>query len=380
MSKTIKLFILAAVLTVAGAVALYADASALEVGDRITVAVPGDEEFSKVYELDAQGNILMPRGVGLVNLLGKNTSEASEIVCEIMKKYLVNPTAVVTFMERAKMRIFMVGEVKRTGLLEIGKGDRVVQAIASAGYGDNTDLSRVTVQRGEQVINIDLTKYISGEDLLCNIELQSNDTVVVAKKIDYGSVMVLGQVNKIGEVNLKTETMTFREIMGLIGGVSIEADTTGITVKRGETEETLLVDYKAAMEDDPAANILLSDGDTIFVPQQETYTVTIIGAVPHSGQFPIKTRLTLSEVIGLAGGITKETAKISEVRITHNNIDGTLGETNTYDMAKILEGQADDPVLARGDLIFVPHKKKTVLQTFTSVLRDVSPLRWFRNW
>ena len=132
MRKIFILFILAAALAAMGS-AIFADASALEVGDRITVAVPGDEDFSKVYELDAQGNILIPRGVGLVNLLGKNTSEASEIICEIMKKYLVNPTAVVTFMERAKMRIFMVGEVKKTGLLEIGKGDRVVQALASAG-------------------------------------------------------------------------------------------------------------------------------------------------------------------------------------------------------------------------------------------------------
>ncbi len=379
MRKIFILFILAAALAAMGS-ALFADASALEVGDRITVAVPGDEDFSKVYELDAQGNILMPRGVGLVNLLGKNTSEASEIICDIMKKYLVNPTAVVTFMERAKMRVFMVGAVSKTGLLEIGKGDRVVQAIASAGYGESADLERVSVQRGDQVINIDLTKYISGEDLLCNIELQSNDTVVVPKKIDYGSVMVLGQVAKIGEVGLKTETMTFREIMGRIGGVTIEADTSGITVKRGETEETIPINYKAAMEDDPAANILLSDGDTIFVPQQETHFVTVIGAVPHSGQYPLKVRLTLSEVLGLAGGITKETAKISEVRITHNNIDGTLGETNVYDVAKILEGEADDPLLARGDLIFVPHKKKTVLQTFTGVLSAISPLRWFRNW
>ncbi len=379
MRKIFILFILAAALAAMGS-ALFADASALEVGDRITVAVPGDEDFSKVYELDAQGNILMPRGVGLVNLLGKNTSEASEIICDIMKKYLVNPTAVVTFMERAKMRVFMVGAVSKTGLLEIGKGDRVVQAIASAGYGESADLERVSVQRGDQVINIDLTKYISGEDLLCNIELQSNDTVVVPKKIDYGSVMVLGQVAKIGEVPLKTETMTFREIMGRIGGVTIEADTSGITVKRGETEETIPINYKAAMEDDPAANILLSDGDTIFVPQQETHFVTVIGAVPHSGQYPLKVRLTLSEVLGLAGGITKETAKISEVRITHNNIDGTLGETNVYDVAKILEGEADDPLLTRGDLIFVPHKKKTVLQTFTGVLSAISPLRWFRNW
>ncbi|MBQ7525561.1 MAG: hypothetical protein IJT09_03935, partial [Abditibacteriota bacterium] len=153
-----------------------------------------------------------------------------------------------------------------------------------------------------------------------------------------------------------------------------------ITVKRGETEETIPINYKAAMEDDPAANILLSDGDTIFVPQQETHFVTVIGAVPHSGQYPLKVRLTLSEVLGLAGGITKETAKISEVRITHNNIDGTLGETNVDDVAKILEGEADDPLLTRGDLIFVPHKKKTVLQTFTGVLSAISPLRWFRNW
>ena len=379
MRKIFILFILAAALAAMGS-AIFADASALEVGDRITVAVPGDEDFSKVYELDAQGNILMPRGVGLVNLLGKNTSEASEIICEIMKKYLVNPTAVVTFMERAKMRIFMVGEVKKTGLLEIGKGDRVVQALASAGYGESADLSKVTVQRGDQVINIDLTKYISGEDLLCNIELQSNDTVVVPKMYDFGSIMILGQVNKVGEISLKAETITFREVMGLIGGVTLEADTGAITVKRGETEETINVNYKAAMEDDPAANILLSDGDTIFVPQQETYFVTVIGAVPKSGQFPMKTRLTLSEGIGLAGGITKETAKISEVRITHNNSDGTLGETNVYDVAKILEGEADDPLLTRGDLIYIPHKKKTVLQTFTGVLSAISPLRWFRNW
>lgn len=358
----------------------FGDASQLEVGDRIGITVGEEAELNKIYELDADGNIILPLGLGKINLLGKNTSEAAEIVRESLETILVNPTVIVTFVDRAKMRIFVVGQVMNKGLLEIGKGDRVVQAIAEAGYDATSDLSNVTVQRGEEVINLNLKKYVDGEDLTCNIVLQSGDTVVVAKVRDFGSVMVLGQVTKVGELPLTTPTITFREVMGFIGGVAVTGDTENITVKKKDSEEQIKIDYVQAMNNDPIANIELSDGDMIYVPEIETYFFSIMGLVKGPGQFPLRSRLTLTEAIALAGGHISE-SNLEKVRITHTNSDGSAADTAEYNVRDIIDGIADDPLVKRGDVIYVPQRKRTIFQNIGYFLTTISPLRWFvGNW
>lgn len=349
------------------------DGSRLAVGDVVGVTVDGEKEFTKPYQINADGCITLPM-VGPVEIEGLNTSDASAVVTKALADVLVNPQVTVAFIERGKMQVFVVGQVTKRGLVEIGVGDRVVQALAQAGYDETADLSRVTVRRGEEIINLDLTKYLSGEDLSVNIPMESGDTVVVSRVDMIGTVMILGQVNKVGSVPIR-RGMTFREAMGLIGGVTVEADTDNITLKRENSAELVKLDYKRAMDGDPSADVTLQPGDTIYVPQIETAFFTVHGAVNRPGQYPLKGRLTLTEAVGLAGGAVPNQGDLRKVQVMRSpGPDGAPGVNETIDLTKVMQGTGSDPLVNRGDVIFVAtHKRKPDLM---DVLQTIIPFGW----
>ncbi|MCE5199298.1 MAG: SLBB domain-containing protein [Armatimonadota bacterium] len=355
---------------------LYADGSRLIPGDVIAVRVDGEKEFTKDYEVDKDGFITVPM-LDPVKIADLTSSEAAGVITKALGKVLINPQVTVTFIARTKMQVFVVGQVGKPGATDVGVGDRVIQAMANAGYDDTADLSRVSVHRGDEVIDVDLTKFLSGTDLTVNIPLQSGDTVVVPRQ-DIGLVMVLGQVPKTGSVPIK-RNMTFRELMGLIGGVNVEADTANITIKRQGTFDVIHVDYKKAMDGDPSSDYMLQAGDTIYVPELETAFFTVMGGVGKPGQYPLKGKLTLSEAIGMAGGPVANMGDLRKVQLMRSaTADGKPSETQVLDLTKVLNSANDEPLVKRGDVVYVPiHKDKmNPLQIIQSIL----PFGWlFKN-
>lgn len=369
-------YIIIAILLVIGSMVpmmAVADGSKLAIGDVIDVVVDGEKDFSKHYQINGDGCILMPM-VNSVKVEGLNTSDASSEITKALNHVLVNPQVSVSFVERAKMQVFVVGQVNKRGLVEIGVGDRVLQALAQAGYDDTADLSHVNIRRGDEIIDLDLTKYLSGEDLTANRQLESGDTVVVSRVDMIGSIMASGQVTKVGSIPLKRD-MTFREAMGLIGGITVEADPEKITVKREGIAEPIKIDYEKAMAGDPTADIALAPGDTIYVPEIEVAYFTIWGGVNKPGQYPLKGKLTLSECIGLAGGAVANVGDLRSVKIMHaSGPEGKVGDSMTVDLTKFINGSADEPTVKRGDVIYVTeHKQKPNLW---NALQTLSPLWW----
>lgn len=350
----------------------WADGSKLAVGDVISVVVDGEKDFTKPYQVNSDGCIAMPM-VTPVKVAGTNTSEAAAAITKALLDVMVNPQVTVSFMERARMQVFVVGHVKQPGLVMVGVGDRVVQALAQSGYDDTADLSRVSVRRGTEVINLDLNKYLRGEDLGVNVELQSGDTVVVPELDVAGNVLILGQVAKTGPISMKPG-MTFREAMGLIGGATVEADTAKITIKRQGSTDQIAVDYERAMAGDPSADLPLQPGDTIYVPQIETSSFTVIGGVNRPGPYPLKGKVTLTQAIGMAGGAAPDRGDLRKVTVTRAGESGKPGLTSKVDVKKIIAKGLDDPVIQRGDLVYVTERKSppNVLQ----ILQMLLPLGW----
>jgi len=372
MRVLLKTAVVMLVVTILTPVALLADGSRLAIGDVVAVVVDGEKEFTKAYQIDKDGCVALPM-VEPVKVVGLNTSEASAVITKALTKVLVNPQVTVGFVERAKMQVFVVGQVKAPGLVVVGVGDRVVQALAQAGYDDTADLSHISIRRGNEAIDLDLTKYLKGEDLSVNMELQSGDTIVVPQLDMLGTVLVLGQVNKVGTVPLK-RAMTFREAMGLIGGVTVEADTEKIALKREGASEPIHIDYTRAMDGDPSADLVLQPGDSIYVPQIETAFFTVMGAVNRPGQYPLKGKLTLSEAIGLAGGPVPDGADLQKVSIMRGAANGKPGQTTKVDLSKVIATASEEPDIQRGDVIYVKDRKHK--PNMLQLLQTILPLAW----
>ena len=54
-------------------------------------------------------------------------------ISKALEKTLVNPQVTVTYVDRGKLQVFVVGQVKKPGVVEVGIGDKVLQALTLVG-------------------------------------------------------------------------------------------------------------------------------------------------------------------------------------------------------------------------------------------------------
>lgn len=355
--------------------AAFADGSKLVSGDVIGVVVDDEKEFTKAYQINKDGCVSMPM-IQPVKVEGLNTSDAAVQIANALKEVLVNPQVTVSFIERAKMQVYVLGQVKKTGLIDIGSGDRVMQAIAQAGYDDTADLSRVSVRRGDSSTELNLTKYLAGEDLGINMELESGDTVFVPRSDMIGTITITGQVMQVGNLPLK-RGMKFREAIGMVGGVKVEADTEKIMINRQNVSAPIPVDYKKAMQGEPAADVALESGDIIFVPEIETSFFTVMGSVNKPGQYPFKGKLTVSEAIGMGGGPLPAVGDLRKVKIVRASNGDNKSQTVNLNLIKQLESGKEEPQIQRGDVIIVGERREK--PGLLQILQAVVPLAWIFN-
>jgi len=93
------------------------------------------------------------------------------------------------------------------------------------------------------------------------------------------------------------------------------------------------------------------------------------GEVRGPGGFSITKKMTLSQAITLAAGVTSK-ADGSETRIFRYSGKGNEKEMLTFNIYNIQKGQTEDPYVKENDIIFVPRSgSKTVLIEFWDLFK-----------
>ncbi len=103
--------------------------------------------------------------------------------------------------------------------------------------------------------------------------------------------------------------------------------------------EEIKIDDEALVRGAPDKNLKMAPGDTLFVPDAETFYIS--GAVGHPGTFPILRDMTVRQAIALAGGVT---AAGSERKVALIRGGG-----------KEVPAKIDDPV-QKGDVYIVKER------------------------
>jgi polysaccharide export outer membrane protein len=166
-------------------------------------------------------------------------------------------------------------------------------------------------------------------------------------------VYVWGQVKNPGAVTLKG-SINLTEALALAGSPTPDAGSY-IEINRRPRDTVASPDTPTAtggakpapehismvdLQSGRAQNVMLADGDTIFVPKAETFFVT--GYVKNGGPFLHQVGMTVSKAISMAGGITEKGSR-SRIRITRV-VDGK--------QVVIRDVKIDDPVMP-GDSVEV---------------------------
>lgn len=414
--------------------------------DSLYLLGPGDQIHVFVENLDIQpilGDYLIPTDgaidlpvVGAVSLTGLTVEQASQKIASLYLRLYKEPHAIVRLVKPRAVDIVVAGEVAAPGTYTITLQNReaptivqfprVTNAIQLAGGMTLTaDPRQVQLRRrradgSEIVINLNLWQMMQTGDLNQNITIQDGDIIFVPTTTTVNlselrqlasttlasdinsprTVAVLGEVTKPGSYvikggNAQSERLseglpTISRALQLASGVTWAADIRNIKVRRqtkSGTEQVFTVNlWQFLQEGDISQDIVLQDGDTIFIPtstelnQAEARqlrdlrfgndtstprTVGIVGEVNRPGTYVVQggdarsERLstglpTLTRAVQLAGGITPM-ADIRRVQVRRPTRVGAekVFQVNLWQL--LSSGDFNqDLVVEDGDTIIIP--------------------------
>ncbi len=210
---------------------------------------------------------------------------------------------------------YLVGPNDVLGIKVLGESDlSSTYAVDSDGTIRFPFLDRVPVAgKSVQEIEFVLTKMLS-DGFLNRPQIS-----VVITSYRSRSIYVLGEVRNPAKYNIEGQT-TLLEVIAQAGSFTPNAAQTinilrykegltgvphGSPVVPGDPRgaEILKVTQEDLREGRLTANIILQDGDTIFVPTAEKFYV--LGFVKQPGQFVLQPGMTVRQAISVAGGLTE---------------------------------------------------------------------------
>ncbi|HPN37235.1 MAG TPA: SLBB domain-containing protein [Melioribacteraceae bacterium] len=222
--------------------------------------------------------------------------------------------------------------------------------------------------------------YYNYEWLLGNsIKLKPGDKIVVREKPEFmvdRFVRVVGFVNSPGYYRIEKDRTTLKELINnLVGGFREKASLKDAYVIRTRSEEKpdlefirlkglqrsdmsddeydylkamsrhekgrMVIDFeKLFLLNDESENIVLKEGDEIYVPEKVNY-ITVVGQAVKQGNIVFNPKLTVEDYIKLAGGYSWRAIE-SEVRVIKANTKEWI--------------EADEITeLQPGDIIWIPE-------------------------
>jgi polysaccharide biosynthesis/export protein len=191
-------------------------------------------------------------------------------------------------------------------------------------------------------------------DLLEKDYLVNPQVIVAVKEYLSSKVQVFGEAEKPGLFYLTGPT-TLLELLSRAGGLSKTAGKDLVLVRKssepaGTTSTVLLrLDVRKIQAGNVKENILLQNGDMMFVPKASAFFV--LGEVNKPGTFALDKEISLLEAVTLAGGFGG-TAAPSGVKVLRRGPDGKQ-ETISLDLSGAVPRDKGFR-LEDGDTVMVP--------------------------
>ena len=154
------------------------------IGDMLKITTWKEEELSMEEILvRTDGKISFPL-VNDVRAAGLSPVELKRSIEAGLKDFVSNPVVTVHIISPNSQRIYVLGEVARTGEYPLVKHLTVLQAFALAGgfteWASKDEIILLRSEGGkEKIYRIDYKDITKGKDLSQNLKLQADDTIIV---------------------------------------------------------------------------------------------------------------------------------------------------------------------------------------------------------
>ena len=123
---------------------------------------------------------------------------------------------------------------------------------------------------------------------------------VLVSEYQSQKVSVMGQVAKPGQYPLDASKKVL-DALAMAGGVLNDTAAEDVTLVRADGNR-IVIDLKTLFDGDPAVNLVVQDGDTVFVAHAPQFY--IYGQVQRPGQYKLVRNTSISQAISIGGGLT----------------------------------------------------------------------------
>lgn len=169
----------------AAAVLMAADDPAYKIGadDILKIDVWREDQLTRTVPVRPDGRITLPL-LNDVRASGLTPMELAGAIRDELKNYVNNPQVTVSVMEINSRRIYVTGEVAKSGAFGLLPHMTALQAISSTGgftqFARPKNIYILRTQHGEQVkLPFNYKEAVKGRNPEQNIELQPGDVIVV---------------------------------------------------------------------------------------------------------------------------------------------------------------------------------------------------------
>ncbi len=150
--------------------------------DVLHVAVWKEPDLTATLPVRPDGKISLPL-LNDVQAAGMTPMQLAGSLTDKLKKYVSDPRVTVVVTQINSKRVYMVGEVTRSGPMPMSPNMTVLQALSTAGLTQFANTKRIyvlrTVNGKQEKMPVDYRKLVKGEDMDRNYVLQPGDTIVV---------------------------------------------------------------------------------------------------------------------------------------------------------------------------------------------------------
>jgi protein involved in polysaccharide export with SLBB domain len=262
--------LLAAFLVLCGLI-LPASATVIKAGMTLSIVVKSDKDLSQIVKVNDNGTIDYPLYQDM-SVIDKTTSELQDILTYKLAKVVESPMVLVSVLTENPINIYVLGQVKKPGLLTLPPKSSLQEVMLAAGGSlETADLQRVKIvhknQGDENASYYDLAKFMSSGDLTLLPTLYDGDRVILlsSKKSKY--VKILGSVNKPGFYPVGEQAGLF-DMLYLAGGPNADANMSKVRIisVAGGQKADYVLDMQKFIDDGKTDELpLLGEGDMVIV-------------------------------------------------------------------------------------------------------------------
>jgi polysaccharide biosynthesis/export protein len=168
----------------------------LRAGDQLNIVVTQQQDLGNSsanqtpFTVRPDGNVSFPL-VGEIHAEGMTVSEFTNVLTYGLSRYIVDPDVAVNITKLGRTRVYVFGEVKKPGAVELEKSHTVIDAIGAAeGFTRDTAKKKIYLihqDEPQSLIKVNLNNMLRTGDMSENYVMREGDLLYMTRnnRIDF---------------------------------------------------------------------------------------------------------------------------------------------------------------------------------------------------